>query len=295
VPETDPLTGRKGDALARPKAMGQIPVLMYAVTSTEYWTRAASLLHTDVTGTRDAGVDERARVYFIAGGQHGIAASRDRVYAHAPNPLDHSPPLRALLLALDRWATSGARPPESRYPRIDRGELVSVAAYADRFPAIPGARVARRNLQPARLDLGPGFESEGLVDDVPTPLGPPYVTLVPAPDADGNDVGGIRLPDVAVPLGTYTGWNLRPPSMGASDQLARWSGSYFPFTATDAERRKAGDSRPSLEARYKTKADYVARVEEAVATLRQQGFLLEEDAQALVERARARPWPPAEP
>jgi hypothetical protein len=128
--------------------VGKVPLLMYALTSTEYWTRAASLLHADVTGIRDTGVDDRARIYFIAGGQHGIAASRDRVYEHPPNPLDHSPPLRALLLALDRWATTGEMPPASLYPRIDRGELVS-AANADRFPKIPGARVAWRNLQPA--------------------------------------------------------------------------------------------------------------------------------------------------
>jgi hypothetical protein len=295
VPETDPVTGETGDALGAAKALGKVPLLMYAVTSTEYWTRAASLLHTDVAGTRDAAVDERARIYLVAGGQHGIAASRDRVYEHPPNPLDHSPPLRALLMALDRWASTGAKPPDSLYPRLARGELVSVADYAERFPKVPGVRVARRNLQPARLGLGPRFASEGLIDVVPPNLAAAFVTLVPAPDADGNDRGGILLPDVAVPLGTYTGWNLRPASMGAPDQLARWSGSFLAFAATEAARAKAGDPRPSLEARYKSQADYVRRVEEAVAALRKEGFLLDEDAHALVEKARSRVWPPAGP
>ena len=295
APEKDALTGATGDVLAVARSMGKVPLLMYTLTSTEYWTRAASLLHTDVAGTRDAAVDERARIYFVAGGQHGISASRDRVYEHPPNPLDHSPPLRALLLALDRWATTGEKPPASLYPRIDRGELVSAATYADRFPKIPGARVARRNLQPARLDLGPRFRSEGIADNVPPVLGAPYVTLVPAPDADGNDVGGIRLPDVAAPLGTFTGWNLRPASMGAPHQLARWSGSFFAFATTEAERTKAGDPRPSLERRYPTKDDHVVRVQAAADALLAQGFLVEEDARGLVERARALAWPKARP
>ncbi len=295
VPAVDPVTGAKGDALGLAKALGKVPFLMYTLTSTEYWTRAASLLHTDVTGSRDAAVDERARIYFIAGGQHGIAASRDRVYENSPNPLDHSPPLRALLLALDRWATTGAPPPQSAYPRIDRGDLVSVSLYADAFPPIPGARVPRQNLQPPRLDLGPRFRADGIPTSVPPGLGTAFFTLVPAADADGNDRAGIRLPELVVPLGTYTGWNLRPPAMGASNQLARWSGSFFPFAATESERAKTGDPRPSLEARYPTKGDYVRSVEAAVARLLEQGFLLEEDAAAYLARARDSRWPLATP
>jgi hypothetical protein len=283
TPAVDPVTGARGDALGVAKALGKVPLLMYTLTSTEYWTRAASLLHTDVTGTKDAAVDERARIYFIAGGQHGITTSHERVYEHPPNRLDHSPPLRALLVALDRWATTGARPPDSAYPRIDRGELVSVTAYADAFPKIAGVRVARRNLQPARLDLGPRFVADGIATEVPAGLGPPFVTLVPAADADGNDRAGIRLPEIAAPLGTYTGWNLRPSAMGAIDQLARWSGSFFRFASTEAERARAGDPRPSLEARYKTKADHARAALAAVARLQAQGFLLEEDAKAYLE------------
>jgi hypothetical protein len=123
-------------------------------------------------------------------------------------------------------------------------------------------------------------------------MGAAFVTLVPAPDPDGNDLGGIRLPDVAVPLGAYTGWNLRPAAMGAADELARWSGSSFPFAATAAERKKAGDPRPSLEERYPSQADYVRRVAAAAEKLRRDGYLLDEDVSALVERARGLPWPP---
>lgn len=292
VPDTDPVTGETGDVLAVAKAMGKVPLLMYTGTSTEYWTRAASPLHTNTTGMKDAAVDDRVRMYFIAGGQHGITAARDRVFENRPNPLDHSPPLRALLLALDRWATTGKAPPPSLYPRIDRSELVTAAAYAESFPRIPGSQAPKRNLEPPRLDLGLRFKTEGIIDKQPPVFGPAYATFVPAPDADGNDRGGIRLPEVAAPLGTYTGWNLRPPAMGATGELARWSGSFFPFATTDEERRQSGDPRPSLRERYRNKADYVKRVEAAADGLRKQGYLLDEDARAIVEKARGLPWPP---
>ncbi len=295
VPDTDPVSGRTGDVLAVAKEMGKVPLLMYTGTSTEYWTRATSPLHVSADGTRDAGVDERVRIYFVAGGQHGIAASRDRVYQNRPNPLDHSPPLRALLLALDRWATTDALPPPSLYPRIDRGELVTAATYAASFPRIPGARAPSGNLEPPRLDLGPRFASEGIMDTQPPSFGPAIATLVPAPDADGNDRGGIRLPAVAVPLGTYTGWNLRPAAMGAEGALARWSGSFFPFAATAEERRQAGDPRPSLAERYRGHPDYVERVAAAADSLVTQGYLLDEDRRALVETARNLSWPPSIP
>ena len=153
----------------------------------------------------------------------------------------------------------------------------------------------RQNLQPPRLDLGPRFTADGIPTRVPAGFGTAFFTLVPAADADGNDRAGIRLPELVVPLGTYTGWNLRPPAMGASNQLARWSGSFFPFAPTESERAKTGDPRPSLEARYPTKGDYVRSVEAAVARLLDQGFLLEEDAAAYVARARDASWPLAAP
>jgi len=293
MPDVDPVTGETGDVLAVAKSLGKVPYLIYTGTSTEYWTRASSPLHTNAAGTKDAAVDERVRIYFIAGGQHWISASRDRVFENRPNPLDHSPPLRALLLALDRWASTGALPPESRYPRLDRGELIAAADYAGRFPKLPGVRLPKGNLQPPRLLLGPRFRSEGIADVQPPTFGPAYATLVPAPDEDGNDRGGVRLPDVAVPLGAYTGWNLRRPEMGAPDFLARWSGSFFPFARTEEERQRVGDPRASLAARYPTKGDYVRRVEAAADELRQQGFLLDEDARDIVEKARALLWPPA--
>jgi hypothetical protein len=274
--ESDPVTGETGDVLAVAKGLGKVPYIFYTGTSTEYWTRAASLLHADTAGTRDAALDERVRVYFIAGAQHSIFGPAARQeYANPVNHLDHSPPLRALLVALDRWASTGAPPPASAYPRVDRGELVAVAEWRRHFPEV----------------LGPRFRSEGIIDLAPPAFGPAYVTLVPDVDADGNERSGIRLPEVAVPLGTFAGWNLRQAEMGASDALGRWDGSFLPFAATEAERKRRGDPRPSLEARYPSREAYVEKVKAAAEALRRAGLLLEEDAAAFGQRAREGPWP----
>jgi hypothetical protein len=292
TPQVDPVTGERGDALAVPKALRAVPRIMYTGTATEYWVRAASPLHVDVTGQVDLEADPRVRIYAITGGQHQISRSVASDYAYPRNILDHAPPLRALLLALDRWATDGSEPPPSAYPRIDRSELVTAQNHARLFPAIPGVRHPGGNLQPPRLDLGPRFVTRGIVDQVPPGFGAPVVTVVPAPDADGNDLGGIRLPDVAVPLGTYTGWNMRTEAMGHPDHMARWAGSFFAFAATRAEREAMGDPRPAIEERYASQQTYAAAVAEVAEMLVGEGYLLREDADAIVEKAQSRAWPP---
>lgn len=294
--QTDPVTGTTGDVLAVAKSLGQVPLVMYTGTSTEYWTRAASLVHTDALGRTDAALDPHVRVYVIAGGQHqNTRTSRRTVYAHLGNPLDQSAPLRALLVALDRWATNGTLPPASRYPRIDRGELVPVEVHRQRFPAIPGARHPGTLLQPPRLDFGPRFWTEGVADVQPPRFGDAYVTLVPNVDADGNEMGGIRTPDVAVPLGTYTGWNPRGEAIGAPGHLARWAGSFMPFAPTEAARAASGDPRPSIEARYANKAEYVKQIRAVAEALARERLLLREDADDFVQRAERGAWPPPVP
>jgi hypothetical protein len=288
TPARDPVTGARGDVLERARAAGAVPRLFYTTTSTEYWTRAASLLHTDVTGSADVPLDPNARLYFIAGAQHGNWRFPERApFQNCGNPLDHRPPMRALLLALDAWASAGRGPPDSIYPKLAEGTLGSVADFRRAFPKIPGVALPGDNLQPPRLDLGPRFASHGIADKQPPDFGPPYVTRVPLPDADGNDRGGIRLPDLAVPLGTYTGWNLRAPVIGAPDKLARWSGSFVPFAPTETARRAAGDPRPSLAARYPSRADYRDRVDAATRELAKQGFLLAADVPEITARAVA--------
>jgi hypothetical protein len=283
VPQDDPVTGETGDLLARARAAGAVPKLFYTMTSTEYWTRSASLLHTDVTGTRDLPLAPEARLYMFAGAQHGNWQSPSRgPYQNCGNPLDHRPPLRALLLALDAWACEGVAPPASAYPRLADGTLGSVDDYRAAFPAIPGVALPNGNLAPPRLDFGPRFAALGIADRQPAGFGPRFVTRVPLPDADGNDRGGIRLPEIAVPLGTYTGWNLRRPEVGAPAKLARWSGSFVPFARDEALRGR--DPRPSLAARYVGPEDYRRRLAAAARALVERGLLLDRDVAAITQR-----------
>jgi hypothetical protein len=288
APQTDPLTGRSGEILAR--ARGHVPKIFFTQTSTEYWTRGASLLHTDVEGKQDVALDPNVRLYCVAGAQHLGGGPTDRGACQNPrNPLDDRPPvLRALLVALDQWVTGGKKPPESRYPRIADRTLVDLETFRKTFPRIPGVRSPTVNYAPFRLDFGPRWLTAGIADWVPPRVGPSYRTLVPAVDADGNELAGIRLPDVAVPLATYTGWNLRAAAYGAEGMLAPYNGSYLAFAQTCDERLKNGDPRPSLRERYPTREVYLARVAQAALQLRDDGFLLDEDAVAIFRTAAKR-------
>lgn len=275
VAQTDPLTGRTGDALARSRR--HLPKIMITLTSSEYWCRAASLLHTDVEGKVDAALDPNVRIYFFTGNQHGSGGSTDRgIHQNAGNPLDHRPLLRALLTALDRWVTEGHEPPPSRVPRIADGTLVDLATWSRQFPRIPGASIATSLLEPPRLDFGPRWDSEGIADLVPPKVGPVYRTLVPAVDADGNERAGVKLPDVAVPLAAYSGWNTRSAAVGAEGALGRWAGSSFPFSPA------------VIRERYPTREVYLERVNAAALELRNDGFLLDEDVAGIQAAAAKR-------
>ncbi|MFH1923720.1 MAG: alpha/beta hydrolase domain-containing protein [Planctomycetota bacterium] len=290
MPQKDPVTGHEGDTLARARAQGHVPKMIFTQTSTEYWARAASLLHTDVEGKRDLELDPNLRIYSVAGAQHLGAGPPDRGTCQNPrNILDDRPPvLRAMLVALDRWVGEGRQPPASRYPRIADGTLVGLDVFRGSFPHIPGVRLPEGYYMPLRLDFGPRWYTEGIADFVPPKPGPPYQTLVPAADADGNELAGIRLPDVAVPLGTFTGWNLRAAEYGAEGMLGGLHGSYLPFARTPDERSKQGDPRPSVLERYPTRAVYLARMTEAALQLEQEGFLLEADVVEILKTASTR-------
>ncbi|QDT32334.1 alpha/beta hydrolase domain-containing protein [Thalassoglobus polymorphus] len=284
--QADRLTNAKGDTLARLRSQGELPKIFFVQTSTEYWSRAGSLLHTDVEGVRDLDLEENARIYLIAGAQHLGATSTDRtICRYMRNPLKHrGPVLRALLKSMDDWVAREAEPPASEYPRIDDGTLVSVQEFQSQFPTIPGVETPAVCYQPLRLNLGPRWQTEGIADIVPPIVGKPYQTLVPAVDEDGNELAGIRLPDVAVPTATYMGWNLRDEAYGAAGSLADLHGGYLPFSAT----RQVGDSRVPLNERYRTHEEYLAKYSTAVVSLWQQRFLLAVDAMSMLSEARKR-------
>ncbi len=286
VAARDPVTGVEGSVLDRARAIGAVPKLFYVNNSSEYWNRAASLITTDPAGERDLPSAPEARVYHIAGAQHYVGVLRERaLFANCVNTLNHYRVMRALLIALDRWVRDGIEPPPSTYPRITDGTLITVAAHRETFPRIPDFRLPESNLRPPRLDLGPRFESERIADKVPPVMGKPFESLVPRPDADGNDQGGIALPELLVPLGTRTGFNTRTDAAGFPGATGRWDGSFVPFPRTEAERRAAGDPRPSLEARYADRRAYEQKVRSAASAVVDQRFLLPEDVGALVSEA----------
>ena len=292
--QTDPVTGQTGDSLARLRAKGEIPKIMFVQSSTEYWSRGASLLHTDVEGKRDLTLDPNVRIYLIAGTQHLGAGPTDRGICQNPrNPQKHrGPVLRALLVAMDRWVSDGTEPPASRYPRIGDGTLVDLAGFQGQFPKIPGANLPKDYYRPLRLDHGPRWQSEGIATLVPPKIGPAYQTLVPAVDRDGNELAGIRLPDAAVPVGTYMGWNLRAAEYGAGGILADLDGSYLEFPKTATEREQTGDPRASIRERYPSRKIYLEKYAQAAERLQQDRLLLPEDAAAMIEQAGQRNfWP----
>lgn len=281
---TDPLTGQTDGILTRPDTD---PLVLHTQTSAEYWSRRGSLVHTDAHGN-DLPDDDRARIFLFAGSQHRAVpngAPETGPHQHLSNPMDTAPLLRALLDALDAWATHGAPPPDSHIPRRADGTLVTAAEVRDQFPAIPG--VVPPN-EPNRLyvqDHGP--DTAHGIYSVEPPLEDrtrEYTVLVPSIDADGNEVAGIRMPQLAAPLATYTGWNFRP--IGAAERApASIVGSFLPFSRTESDRRATGDARPSIEQRYPTRDDYVRAIEHAAQTMAKQRLLLEEDAARIVDRA----------
>jgi len=291
VPQTDPVTGMSADLLARARTAGPLPKIFYTQTSTDYWTRSASLLHTDVGGESDLALDADARLYVFAGAQHaiGVAPKRGR-FLLCRNPADYRYLLRALIGRLDDWLGGRRPPPNSAYPTIARGSLGSLAAYRQQFPEVPGPdgplAPPKKHLAPPRLDLGPRFATDGIIDTHPPRFGPVFETRLPLPDTDGIDRGGIRLPALAAPLGTHLGWNHRTD--GAIDAIGRWAGSYVPFASDQATARQTGDSRRSLAERYGDRAGYLAAVEAAALILVQQGFLLNRDRPAILGRAARR-------
>jgi hypothetical protein len=165
---------------------------------------------------------------------------------------------------------------------------VDLASFQESFPRIPQVNLPTDYYRPRRLDFGARFQTRGIADVIPPKVGAPYRTLVPAVDTDGNELAGIRLPDVAVPLGTYTGWNLRAAEFGGEGVLAGLDGMYLPFAVTAAERREQRDPRPAVRERYPTRDAYLARMTEAALDLQKQGFLLAEDVTAILQNARER-------
>ena len=289
VAQKDPETGVSDGLLTHAGSPELLPKVFYTNSEYEYWGRAASLIHTTVDGRSDAPLMDNVRIYLLSAGQHGPAAfpPAQTIGQQKNNPLDYRWAMKALLLAMDRWTATGAQPPASRYPKIADNTLVTADKL--KFPKLPGVTTTTAVHKAYHADYGPKFATEGVVTVEPPRIGTPFPILVPQVDADGNGIAGIRMPELAVPLATYTGWNLFNDRSGPVAVLSSMQGSYVPLAKSGAEKKRNGDPRASIEERYRDKEQYVSQVTKAAQDLVAQGYLLAEDVQPIVANA-ARHW-----
>ena len=287
VDQTDPETGAIDGLLARARKTNTVPKIFYTNSSYEYWGRAASLIHTTVDGRADAPIPDNTRIYLFAGGQHGpgpFPPTRS-IGQQVNNPNDYRWGMRALLVAMDRWVVDGTAPPPSSYPQVAKDTLVTPEAL--QFPKIPGVNFSTRIHKAYRADYGPQWKS-GIVTLEPPKIGKAFPMLVSQVDRDGNETGGLKMPEVAVPLATYTGWNLFNEKSGPTEEISSMAGSYLPFSRTRTERERTRDPRLSIEERYHSREQYLGLVSEAALKLIEQGYLLDRDLPAILRQAAER-------
>jgi len=277
------------------------PKALEVNSANEYWVKTGSLLHTDTRG-RDLEDPKNVRFYLLSSVEHTVSGSPPSAGScqQIRNTTDPSPALRALFIALDKWATHGVKPPKSAVPRRDTGVFsipvgngVGVIPQAKLgWPNIPGVSYSGVVTVRHLFNFGPRF-GDGIMDVNPPDFsGPVYPAFVSKVDADGNEIAGIRLPPVGVPIATTSGWGLRSAAFGGGPEGGNMdgcesSGQWIPFKATRAERLAAGDPRKSLEERYGNHDGYVKAIARAARELQQRRLLLEDDVQSYIDAAQA--------
>jgi hypothetical protein len=271
-------------------------------SANEYWVKAGSLMSTDPTGRFDLPDHPLTRLYLLSSKQHGGAGNPNTrgLCQQLNNPLDSAPVQRALWVAMDEWSTRGIQPPDSEVPKLRDGTLVPPLPQSRvGFPHIPGVIYTGLKTTRYRFNYGADFyhtfvptinppvippappSNNPTMEDNPL-VGPIYPSYVPKTDSDGNDIAGIRLPELTVPLATYTGWGLR--SGAWANDGCEATGQYIPFPKTAADRAASGDPRPSVAERYASYTDYRNKVIRAVDDLVRHRFLICDDTQAMVTR-----------
>ena len=289
---TDPFTQKKDGILKRPKTD---PLVIHTQTASEYWDRRGSLVHTDLQGN-DLPENDKARVFLFASSQHfadPLQGKQDALLAqitgstrYPPNPLNTTPLLRALLDRLDQWVRDGTPPPPSQVPSVTDGTAVKAIDIEKHFPLIPGLNCSFAINRVYYQDHGDQF-GQGILDKEPPieHLDKEYPVYVSKVDRDGNEISGIRTPQVAVPLATYTGWNMRPTGY-AENAPTGTTGSYFPFSLSKQTRLNNKDPRLSIQERFSSRDDYVIAVRKTATKLQKAGLLLQEDVDQYVIQAR---------
>jgi len=291
----DPITLKTDSRLSKCAATGTCPVAMEIFSANEYWVKAASLMTTDPAGTADLPDSPFTRIYLLSSMQHGTGNAANKGNCQQfQNPLDSAPVQRALFTAMDQWVTNGTPPPPSQHPHIADGTLVSPLPQSGMgFPNIPGVTYTGLKTTRYLFNYGPNFMATGIPTINPPLITPPYEdnpqngpiypSFIPKTDVDGNDIAGIRLPRVSVPLATYTGWALR--SGPQANDGCESAGQFIPFAKTPAERLASGDPRLSAAERYGTYGNYNFAVSLAVKRMVANRTLLQADAVTVLNDA----------
>jgi hypothetical protein len=272
---SDPISGRSEGILQRARDAGVCPKVLHLDTESDLWQARSSLVVTDTSGA-DIAMPDEVRVYTVSGASHAPFRPLTRPVMQLPgNQLGYGAFMRALLVALFEWVEYGIVPPDSRFPSRAAGTLVPLAEARAAFPSLSHINFPNvlNELRLRDHSVEPPIESTT------------YPVFVQLTDADGNALGGIRHPLLEAPLATHAGWSLRASGYCEGD-LFTIQGSMIPFAATETERLRAEDPRPSLETRYASRDAWAARLAEATDRLVAERLLLAEDRERLVTAAR---------
>jgi hypothetical protein len=287
-----PTTNIPDSLLQRQTLKGNVPKIFLMNSACEYWWAHASLTHTDVTANIDIEPSNNVRIYSYSGAQH--ASGTFPATDYTPNGVrgeqlfnwvDYRPALRASLLNLHKWIESGVEPPPNQIGRISDKTLLLLESIRPILEKIPGVHFPKYL---KRISYMVFDKETQKAENLPSEVGEPYEVRVPSIDNDGNEIPGIRLPDISVPIGTHTGWNIRHEETGGPGQVIGTTGSTIPFSSTKVERETNRDPRRSLEERYSSIEDYLSQVKDNCEQLVKDRFLITEDIASIINDSRER-------
>jgi len=306
LPSPDPVRGLPpAGILDRCTASHTCPKIVEHFGAAEFWGLKLSPSFVGTAADRDAPLPANVRRYYIASTQHGGGRGGFDTTPAAPpacpsngygqgllptNPLPHRETMNAIRVHFRDWVMKGSEPPPSVYPTLAAGTLVEPTKQAMGFPTIPGlpGDAPTGFVNPALdYDFGPDFnyaDGTGVITKLPPAIRHVIDMKVPRVNSDGNEMGGVPVVLLDAPLGTYLGWNITAAGFHKG-QLCNYAGGMVPFAKTKAERMANEDPRPSLEERYGDHAGYVRAVRAAVQKAMAAGFLLKDDADALIDQA----------
>ena len=290
---TDDIEGSSHDGLMEKfKERKSKSKVFFVNTGAEYWRGDASLIHTSADGKKDLDSNENSRVYHLSSCMHGpgVWPPTDTQEADGMrgqnylNSIDYTPLMRALLINLDKWASEGVEPPDSSHPKVSDGTAVDPNSLREKYSKIP-INFPEHFSFPRKMNFG---SNEDIIETIPPTHGEKYSSIVSDVDEDGNEIAGIRHPDVQVPLATSTPWNLRHPDVGAPYQIIGLTGGPRGATVPLPKEKKDDDSRLSISERYSSKDDYLEKISNYSKELIKQRFLLDFDLENILSRSEER-------